>query len=481
MISRWPIRVRLTAAFTVMMALVLAGVAIGTVLSFGAAFDESLDQTLAAHLRELQSTTSAGQDGGPVAARGSSDTAVQVLDARTGAVMSGSATLGGRPLLTPAELATSAAGELRVDRDTVAGMPGSVRILAAPIRGNTALAVVATRLAGRDAAVADLRGELALSLPVVLLAAAAGAYLLTGGALRPVERMRARAAAITPTDPAPALPVPLADDEIARLGATLNALLARLHAALARERQFTADASHELRTPLGMLTTELELALHRPREPAELTAALRSALEETDRLSRLAQDLLLLAATDQPQPSDQGAPPGPAIPLRPVLQSTLARYRTTTDQEDTDLVLECPEDLTAHVDTNDLTRAVANLVDNALRHGGDPVTLTAGPDRVADDHRVRIEVRDHGPGIDPDFLPRALDRFTRADPARTGGGAGLGLAITAAFAHRNHGTLTVANHPNGGAVLTLILPAPPPTSPTPSTDRAPTKHSPKDR
>ncbi len=481
MITRWPIRIRLTAAFTVMMALVLAGVAIGTVLSFGAAFDESLDQTLTAHLHELQSTSSTSQDGAPVAARARSDTAVQVLDAGTGAVLSGSAALGGRPLLTPAELAASAAGEFRTDRDTVAGLPGPVRILAAPIRGSTTVAVVATSLAGRDAAVADLRGELALSLPVVLLAAAVGAYLLTAGALRPVERMRARAAAITPTEPDPALPVPPADDEISRLGATLNALLARLHTALARERQFTADASHELRTPLSTLTTELELALHRPREPAELTAALCSALEETDRLSRLAQDLLLLAATDQPELPDQRTPPRPAIALRPVLESTLARYRTTTVQEDTALLLDCPEDLTAQVDTDDLTRAVANLIDNALRHGTDPVTLTALPDRAVGDHRVHIEVRDRGPGIDPDFLPRALDRFTRADPARTGGGAGLGLAITAALARRNHGTLTAANHPDGGALLTLTLPAPTPTSPPSPPDRAPTKHSPKGR
>ncbi|MFN2477840.1 MAG: ATP-binding protein, partial [Pseudonocardiaceae bacterium] len=429
---------------------------------------------------ELQSSTSASQDGGPVAARAGSDTAAQVLDAGTGAVLSGSAALGGRALLTPAELAASAAGEFRVDRGTVAGLPGPVRILAGPIRGGTTLAVVATSLTGRDAAVVDLRGELALALPLVLLAAAAGAYLLTAGALRPVERMRARAAAITPADPDPALPVSPADDEIARLGTTLNALLGRLHTALARERQFTADASHELRTPLSTLTTELELALHRPREPAELTAALRSALEETDRLSRLAQDLLLLAATDRPEPPDQRTTPRPAIPLHPVLESTLDRYPATTDQ-DTALLLDCPEDLTAHVDTDDLTRAVANLVDNALRHGADPVTLTVRPGRAAGDHRVHIEVRDHGPGIAPDFLPRALERFTRADPARTGDGAGLGLAITAALARRNRGTLTAANHPDGGALLTLTLPAPTPTLPPSPAARAPTKHSPKDR
>jgi signal transduction histidine kinase len=272
--------------------------------------------------------------------------------------------------------------------------------------------------------------------------------------------MRARAATITPTDPDPHLPVPPTSDEIARLATTLNNLLARLHAALARERQFTADASHELRTPLSMLTTELELALQRPRTPAELTAALRSALEETNRLSHLAQDLLLLADTDQPQPRDQRTPSRPAIPLRPVLESTLARYRPHLDEYT--LVLDCPDALTGYIDADDLTRAVTNLLDNALRHGRTPILVSARPSSTTSgEHLVHIQVRDHGPGIDPQFLPHALDRFTRADPARTSGGAGLGLAITAALARRHHGTLTATNHPHGGAQLTLTLPAPP--------------------
>jgi signal transduction histidine kinase len=456
MISRWPIRIRLTAAFTAMMALVLTGVAIGTLLSFRATYDESLDQTLTTRLQQLQTTASANE---PQTA----DTAVQILDPATGAIVSGSRTLGGRPLLTPAEIATAAAGELRVDHDSAPGLPGPVRILAGPIHRGTAPAAVgavAASLAGRDAAVADLGEELAVALPLVLITAAGGAYLLTAAALRPVEWMRARAAAITPTDPDPRLPVPPANDEIGRLGATLNALLGRLHAALARERQFTADASHELRTPLSMLTTELELALRRPREPAELTAALRSALEETDRLSRLAHDLLL-TTTDDAQPGNQHAKP---IPLRPVLESTLARYHHGT--EGTAVTLDCQNELAVYADTDDLTRAVTNLIDNALHHGAAPITLTAYlGDTDTGQPVVHLDVRDHGPGIDPHFLPRALDRFTRADPARTGTGTGLGLAITAALARRNSGTLTAANHPHGGAMLTLTLPAPTPPSP----------------
>jgi signal transduction histidine kinase len=470
MISRWPIRIRLTAAFTAMMALVLTGVAIGTLLSFRATYDESLDQTLTTRLHELQTTASASE---PQTA----NTAAQILDPDTGAIVSGSPTLGGRPLLTPAEIHSGAAGELRVDHDSATGLPGPVRILAGPIHHGTppaaAVGVVTASLAGRDTAVADLGEELAVALPLVLIAAAGGAYLLTAAALQPVERMRARAAAITPTDPDPRLPVPPARDEISRLGTTLNALLGRLHTALARERQFTADASHELRTPLSMLTTELELALHRPREPAELTAALRSALEETNRLSRLAHDLLLTTTDDQP--GKQHTQP---IPLRPVLESTLARYHHATEGT---VILDCSDELAVCAETDDLTRAVANLIDNALHHGAAPITLTAYLGQTdADQPVVHLDIRDHGPGIDPQFLPRALDRFTRADPARTGAGAGLGLAITTALARRNGGTLTATNHPHGGAALTLTLPT---TSSAPrvTPTRPPTTHSPRDR
>ena len=130
-----------------------------------------------------------------------------------------------------------------------------------------------------------------------MLATLAG-YLLAGAALRPVEAMRRRAAAITAATPGSRLPVPAANDEIARLAETLNDMLGRLEAALRHEQRFVSDASHELRTPLALLRTELELALRRTRTHDELEAAVRSAAEETERLTRLAEDLLLVARAD---------------------------------------------------------------------------------------------------------------------------------------------------------------------------------------
>lgn len=464
-VGRWPIRVRLAAGFAVVMVLVLAGVAVTTLVSFQAAFDESIDTAQAARLHALTSGPTTGPAQPVPDSPVGSDSITQVLDSASGAALAGSAPVAGPPLLSAAEIASAArGGALQSQRDSVAGLAGPVRLLAAPTADRRAVAVVATSLSGRDAAVADLRDELAVALPLVLLVAVGGAYLIAAAALRPVERMRARAAAISVTDPDPRLPVPPAADEIARLATTLNDLLTRLHRALARERRFVADASHELRTPLGLLTTELELATRRPRPAAELTAALHSALEETERLSRLAQDLLLLARLDQPG-SDRPPPRHTtATRLRPLLASVTARYRLAAG--DHPLILDCADDLAVLAEPDDCDRAVANLVDNALAYGATPIRLRACQATTdAAQPVVEIEVRDHGAGFDPDFLPTAFDRFTRADAARGRGGTGLGMAITAALAARNHGHVTASNYPDGGAGVVLTLPAAPASVP----------------
>ncbi|WP_052371557.1 sensor histidine kinase [Amycolatopsis taiwanensis] len=452
MIWRWPIRVRLTTAFTVMMALVLFGVAAATVAHARSVLDESIDETLTSRLGDLQSAAAAALPN-PIGGR---NTVEQVLDP-SGAVVASSPPVSAGSMLNAGELAAARNGAVFVDHPAAGGLAGPVRLAAGP--AGPRVVVAATSLAERDAAVADLRAELAVAFPLVLLAAAGGAYLLGAGALRPVERMRARAAAITAEDTDQRLPVPSARDEISRLGTTFNDLLARLQAALSRERQFVADASHELRTPLGMLTTELELALRRPRSSAELTAAMHSALEETERLSRLAQDLLLLARTDQPD-TGQATRRAASTALRPVLERVATRYRPLGEGDP--LAIDCAPDLSIQASEEDCERAVSNLVDNAMSHGAPPVIVKAWPAGSGQPEWVAIEVRDHGPGFDPAFLPHALERFTRADTARAGGeGTGLGLAIVAALARRNGGQVDAGNDPDGGAVLTLTLPAAP--------------------
>jgi signal transduction histidine kinase len=441
MMRHWPIRIRLTAAFTAVMALVLLAVGSLTVAQTKESLDEAVTESLLYRLANLRSIAAATD---PSLAGGDPDTAQQVI-ASDGQVLAATPNLAGQTALSPTELDTARRGQLVTDHSRVGNLQGPVRVAAAPVSGGRVI-VAAQSLAERDATVADLRNELATGLPIVLLAAAIGAYLLAAAALRPVERMRARAAGISATDAHARLPIPAARDEIHNLGTTFNGLLQRLQNALERERQFVSDAGHELRTPLSLLTTELELALRRPRSNPELIAALRSALHETTRLSRLARDLLTVADTGSSAEL-------PTIDLDSHLQTLGERYRQSLGDG---LDIDCPAGQLVCADPDDLDRIIGNLIDNATQHGVPPITIHA---RRANGDGIEIRVGDHGPGFPPEFLPRAFDRFTRADAARTAGGTGLGLAIVDTLTQRNHGTVTAHNQPAGGAEIRVTLQA----------------------
>jgi two-component system, OmpR family, sensor kinase len=226
-------------------------------------------------------------------------------------------------------------------------------------------------------------------------------------------------------------------------------MLGRLQAALARERSFVSDASHELRTPLAILRTELELALRGRSSYEELEAAVRSAAEETDRLNQLADDLLVIARSDQGR-----------LPVRPaeldagdLLAAVVRRFQARARAERRRLRAEPGPDMRLRADQARLEQALANMVDNALRHGAGDVVLSA----TRRDGAVELHVRDHGPGFPAEFLPSAFERFSRADEARSRGGTGLGLAITEAVAKAHGGSAHAANR-NGGADVWLELP-----------------------
>jgi len=315
-------------------------------------------------------------------------------------------------------------------------------------RSNGRIAVVARSLAPRAESLDHLRHELLIFLPLALLATCCGGYALTAGALRPVEALRRRAEAVTAGEPAE-LPAPPSDDEIRRLAVTLNDMLARLHDAFEHERRFVADASHELRTPLALLQTELELALRRPRPREELEDALRSASEETQRLVRLAEDLLLIARADQ----------GP-LPIRTedveaeqLLADVARRFSTRARAHGRELRAE-PSELRLDVDPLRVEQALGNLVDNALTHGEGSIELRA----VAAGERVELHVLDEGEGFSPEIRARAFDRFSRGDEARSGNGSGLGLSIVELVAHAHGGGADARNRPQGGADVWLSLP-----------------------
>ena len=305
------------------------------------------------------------------------------------------------------------------------------------------VAVVGASLEERNEALQGLLAALFVGGPIALVLATIAGYLLAGALLRPVEVMRRGAAEISTDTTGRKLPLPRAHDEIFRLGQTLNDMLARLEAGLIRERRFVADASHELRTPLALLRTELELARRRPRTPDELRAALDSAAAEVDRLSRLAEDLLVLARADEGRLALRREP----IPVHDLLETVARRFGTQID-------VAAPDGETIVGDRLRLEQALGNLVDNAQRHGGGTIRLEA----ERRDDRMELRVADEGNGFPAALLPHAFDRFTRGDEARAGGGAGLGLALVDAVARAHCGTARAANRQRRGAVVTLELP-----------------------
>jgi heavy metal sensor kinase len=455
MLTRSPIRLRVTLAFVLAMALVLGAIGVFVYLRFKAELDATIDSSLRSRATDVAALVEEADSGLGEQRRnlvGRSESFAEVLDPG-GRVLDSTASIGGHDLLTPAELRRAIGGAVFLDRGPLPGLQDESRLLAIPVdaHGQRRVVVVGTSTEARGESLSDLLQLLLIGGPVALLLASLAAYGVAGAALRPVEAMRARAAKISSAEPDQRLPVPPTDDEIARLGATLNAMLARLGEALEHERAFVADASHELRTPLAILRAELELALERGRSPEELRAALSSAAEETDRLTQLAEDLLTIAQTDRGElPVRLGQ-----VDVAEVLDGVASRFARRAEEGGRELRRSCEPGLTVAGDRLRLEQAVANLLDNALRYGEGAVELATG----AEDGSVELHVRDRGPGFPEEFRDRAFERFSRADASQRQDGSGLGLAIVDVIARAHHGEARLANRDGGGADVWLALPA----------------------
>jgi two-component system, OmpR family, sensor kinase len=454
LLERVPTRLRLTLAFTAGMAIVLVAMGLFLYLRLGAALDRTIDQSLLGRADDVAAMVRASGSGLPEAGGNrlveQEENIAQLLHP-DGTILDSTPGVGGHWLLTGSQLARAAQATIMVDRPPLPHSDEPLRLLATPIhaQGAPVVVVVGASVEERMEALEGLLTQLLLGGPIVLLLASLLAYSLAAAALRPVESMRREAEAVSAAEPGRRLPLPPADDEIARLGTTLNTMLGRLESALARERRFVSDASHELRTPLASLRTELELALRRKRPPEEMEAALHSAAKETERLCRLAEDLLVLAR------ADDGSLPvrRERLPAAELLTAVRERYGHQAADAGRPLQTQADDWLELTVDRLRAEQALGNLVDNALRHGRGRILLLAR----RRDGRVELHVRDEGPGFPPDFLHHAFDRFTQGDPARHGPGAGLGLAIVDVIARAHGGTAHAANH-HGGADAWLEIP-----------------------
>jgi heavy metal sensor kinase len=450
-----PIRVKLTIAFVAVMAVVLAATGLFVYLRFDKALDDTLNQGLRSRASDVQalirqSDTGLAENGrNPLAERG--ERVAQILDTH-GKVVDAAPGLSRTPVLTRPQLRSALRHPLLLDRASPRGVEGPLRLYASPVdaQDQRLVVVVGSTLSDRDDALSELRTLLLLGGPAALILASLVGFFVTRAALQPVEAMRRRAAAISAGESGQRLPVPPTPDEIGRLGETLNAMLARLEGAFERERTFVSDASHELRTPLSILKTELELALRGGRSVEELEAALRSAADETDRLVQLAEDLLVIARSDQSQLPIRTS----ALHARGLLDGVRDRYARRAAESSRPIEVIAPESLLVVVDGLRLEQALGNLVDNALRYGSGTIDLTARPL----DGQVELSVRDHGAGLPPGFVASAFERFTRIDSARSRGGAGLGLAIVLAIAEAHGGTAIAANAEDGGARIAVLIP-----------------------
>jgi two-component system, OmpR family, sensor kinase len=453
---RLPIRARLTLISAALMAVVLAVSGLFLYLRLRSDLLEAVDSGLQSRAEDLVTTLKSSpavlQEGGGLIDPGDAFAQVLGLDGR---VIASSPGLRPDPLLRPAEV--SALQRPRLLDRTAATMDESVqaRLLAVRIAGGSVL-VVGVSLDDQHEALARLAALMAVGGPLVLILAGGVGWVVAGAALRPVERMRIQAAAISASEPGRRLPPAGTGDEVARLGETLNEMLDRLEQALQRERRFVDEASHELRTPLANLRIEVDLALRRARSSEELEAALRSAADETERLARLAEDLLVLARADRGR-----------VPLRreevdvaELVGGEVDAFAARARQVGVAIEARVPTGLRASVDPLRMRQAVGNLLDNAVRSTPSQGTVTIEVGQA--DGFLSLEVRDTGEGFPAAFLRNAFEPFARPDAPRSrpdrDAGSGLGLAIVRAVAEAHGGTVEAANRPDGGAAVRLRIP-----------------------
>jgi two-component system, OmpR family, sensor kinase len=453
--SRVPVRVRLVLAFAAVMAVVLAATGLFVYLRVADELTDTIDRELRARVAGVVAIVrDDGDDLGdpredPLEAV-DPGAFVQVLDSDGMVAGTTEPAVATTPVLSARQLDDLAGG--RTLDVSIPALDAELRLAAASAEddGVRFTVIVGASLAQRELALADLGRVLLLGGPIALVLAALAGYGVAAGALRPVEHMRRRAAELFAAgESGKRLPVPPARDEIANLGTTLNAMLARIERAFERERAFTADASHELRTPLSILKAEIDLALAGERSHAELMAALRSASEETDRLTCLAEDLLVLARADDGRLPLSMEP----VDLRALAERVAGRFSARAAEQGRSLRVNVEGQVTA--DPLRLEQALTNLVDNALRYGAGDVDVQT---RSVAEH-VELHVCDAGTGFPEELRARVFDRFVRADGSAERGGAGLGLSIVAAIARAHGGTVHAANAPDGGADVWISLPA----------------------
>ncbi len=323
------------------------------------------------------------------------------------------------------------------------------------VQGRTYRILVAAPLEGTELTLRRLREVLLWATPLVLLIGSLGGYWMSRRALEPVDALTRAAQTIGIENLSQRLEVPSAGDELQRLSETWNSMLERLEAAVKRLSQFTADASHELRTPITLIRATAELTLRRERSAETYREALKHIMDETDRTTRLIEDLLLLARADAGLP----AWPLDRVELTPLVRDVCEQGQILAQERQLEISTEAPEQ-PVYVDANDpaLRRLLLLLVDNALKYtpAGGHITVSVAMDSSG----PTVTVSDTGIGIPDTALPHVFERFYRVDESRNreAGGAGLGLSIAQWIAERHHARLEAESVVGQGSAFRVRFP-----------------------
>ncbi|HEX3110000.1 MAG TPA: ATP-binding protein [Thermoanaerobaculia bacterium] len=414
--TRFSIRARLTLAYAALLAIVLVAFTFITLEAMRISALSAADDELRSRVRETQSLWYHG--------RGLSARTRSELDQHTGDVFR--IEQGGRLLYQ---------SKTPFDEHTM-------RMIRAPLSGDVTIRM-AIPLRPYEEVIARFRIALLSAVPIALLIAAGGGYWLSGRVLRPVDRITQEARAITADDLGLRVVLPESRDELRLLAETINAMLDRIESAFRRLVQFTADASHELRSPVALMRTTAEVALRRPRDEGGYREALQQVLAESERLSLMIEDLLLLARSDAGADALERKPIDSAGPLR----AALARIERPVHPAIDDGVI-------VEANTLALQQLFTILLDNAVKYSTDAIDVSLH----ARNGSAVIQVSDRGIGIAAEDLPHVFERFYRADKARSRGGAGLGLAIARRIAEIHGGTIEVVSEPGAGSTFTVTLP-----------------------
>jgi heavy metal sensor kinase len=457
---RFPIRVRLTAWYALLLAAIILGLGTFVVLQLRSDLQATVDREVRASTTQIaQGYAEEGNKdfrdvSNTVLSRG--DAGAQVLD-RNGRVLVGFGDPVAMKPMAPADARVAAvAGNARLVTAELGVDEERYRVMASPVDrlGDRRVLVVAESLDRVDESVHRVLVLLLLAGPAALLATALGGWWLARRALLPVERMTSQADEIGIDRLNERIAEPRGEDEIGHLAVTLNAMLDRLERGVEEKHRLIADASHELRTPLAAMRSELDVSLRTDDLSPEAREVLESTREEVDRMSRTVDNLLTLARVDEGRLELLKT----RVNLRDGIEAAVRPLRPLADAKRLQLEVNGGRAWEAEADPERLNQALTSMIENAIKFvqpGGEVEVTTWG-----EEDEVGVTVTDNGPGIPTEARELIFERFYRADPARGRdvGGSGLGLAICREVAKAHGGRLWVESEEGKGSAFSLALP-----------------------